>query len=325
MKALRSAVQICLLLLLFSADSASAATVILSGNIQFSSLDGSAQDDDGVVDGVFTVNDDLVLDGTINCNDDPPLSGNASACPIRLSVSGDLSLTPGSGIFAENRSGGGNGGNIVLAAGGDIILHGPSGLLGGAVVSSGRTTGTSDRAGDITLEAGGGVEVAAGSAVSAEAFGGRAGDIGITAGDQVTVAGLIASGPSRMVLPSALTGKVLGGGNSKQEGGSIFIRAQTSSEPGVRVEAGGIVVSQGEKGGAQVVRLEGCGIEVSGLVAAAARKDGAGRVVLRSGTTLLIDGRDLGTAGPRQGRVRADSTEGGAAGLLVDLFASGNI
>ncbi|HEV2846799.1 MAG TPA: Ig-like domain-containing protein, partial [Thermoanaerobaculia bacterium] len=141
----------------------------------------------------------------------------------------------------------------------------------------------------------------------------------------MTVAGLIASGPSRVVQPSALTGKVLGGGNSKQEGGSIVIRAQTSSEPGLRVEAGGIVVSQGEKGGAQLVRLEGCGIEVRGLVAAVAKRDGPGRVVLRSGTTLLVDGRDLGTSGPRQGRVRADSVEGGAAGLLVDLFASSNI
>ncbi len=324
MKALRRAVQFCLLLLLVTSGSASA-TVTLSGNIQFSSLDGSAQDSDGVVNGVFTVNDDLVLDGTINCNDDPPLPGNASACQIRLDVSGDLSLTPGSGIFAENRNGGGDGGDIELAADGDITLAGPSGPLAGAVVSSGRTTGTSDRAGDITLQAGGKVEIQAGSAVSAGAYGGRAGDIEITAGDQVTVAGLIASGPGRVVLASALTGKVLDGGVSKQEGGSITIRAQTSSEPGLRVDAGGIVVSQGEKGGTQVVRLEGCGVQVNGLVAAVAKRDGPGRVVIRSGTALLIDGRDLGTAGPRQGRVRADSTEGGAAGFLVDLFASSDI
>src|SRR5215203_6599836 len=112
MKILRSAVKICLLLLCLlpiSTGFASASTVTLSGSILFSSLDGSVQDSDGLVNGVFTVNGDLVVAGTINCNDDPPLSGNASACPIRISVSGDLTMEAGSGIFAENRRVGGDG------------------------------------------------------------------------------------------------------------------------------------------------------------------------------------------------------------------------
>ena len=77
MKSLRSALQVCLFLCLLpiSTGFASAATVTLSGSILFSSLDGSAQDSDGLANGVFTVNGDLVLDGTINCNDDSSPAG----------------------------------------------------------------------------------------------------------------------------------------------------------------------------------------------------------------------------------------------------------
>ena len=94
--------------------------VVLTGTSSFASLDGSADDHDGAVNGVFTVNDgNLTIEGTVTCNDDPPLAGSAGACPIKLTVSGDLTLEAGSGIFAENRRNSGSGGNITLTVGGD--------------------------------------------------------------------------------------------------------------------------------------------------------------------------------------------------------------
>ncbi|HEY3567640.1 MAG TPA: cadherin domain-containing protein [Thermoanaerobaculia bacterium] len=333
MKSFRSAIYLCLLacLLPFSSALASASAlspltnVTLSGNVLFSSLDGSAQDTDGVANGVFTVNGDLILDGTINCNDDPPLAGNASACPIRISVSGDLTMRAGSGIFAENRRGGGTGGNIQLTVGGNLILLGPSGTLPGAIVSSSRLTDGAEPAGSITFSVHGNTVLEAGSTVTASTPNGAAGTIGITADGTVTAAGLVASGPSRQVLATKLTGKVLDGGKSNQTGGAIVIRSHSPAGPGIRVESGGIVVSQGETAGSQLVLLEACGIEVRGLVASMLKTDGPSQVVLRSGKGLLIDGRDLGGSGSRMGRVRADGVDGGSAGYMVDLFAEGDI
>ncbi|HSK80626.1 MAG TPA: hypothetical protein VLQ45_29500, partial [Thermoanaerobaculia bacterium] len=104
--------------------------VTLTGTLSFGTLDGSAQDHDGAVNGVFTVNDgDLMIGGTVQCNDDPPLPQNAGACPISINVSGDLIVEAGGAIFAENRRGTGKGGNISHTVGGNLILRGPSGAL----------------------------------------------------------------------------------------------------------------------------------------------------------------------------------------------------
>ena len=302
--------------------------VTLTGTLSFGTLDGSAQDHDGAVNGVFTVNDgDLVIGGTVQCNDDPPLSLNAGACPIAINVSGDLIVEAGGGIFAENRRGGGKGGNISLTVGGNLILRGPSGALSGAVVSSGRTTDSAVAAGNITFTVQGNVELEAGSTVAASTPNGPSGTIGVTADGTVAVAGLVASGPSRQVLGTKLTGKVLNGGSSNQAGGAIVIRSG-SPGPGIRVEGTGVIVSQGESPGSQLVLLEGCGLEIRGLVASVLKQNGPSQVVLRSGESLLIDGRDLGAAAPnlgRLGRVRADGTEGGSAGYMVDLFTQGDI
>ena len=202
MKSLRSAVQICLLLCLFplSTGFASASTVTLSGNILFSSLDGSAQDSDGLANGVFTVNGDLVLDGTINCNDDSSPAGSAGACPIRITTFGDLTLRAGSGIFVENRRGSGAAGSILLTVGGNLTLRGPAGSLPGAIVSSSRLSNAAKPAGSTTFSVHGDVTLEAGSIVAASTPNGSAGTIGITADGRVTVAGLVASGPSRQVL-----------------------------------------------------------------------------------------------------------------------------
>ena len=325
MKSLRSTVQFCLTVFALSllARGAWASTLTLSGNMLFSSLDGSAQDSDGLANGVFTVNGDLVIDGTINCNDDLPLPSGAGACPIRISTSGDLTIEAGGGIFAENRRGGGNGGDVQLDVGGALTLHGPDGSLSGAIVSTSRTPGTVGTAGSLTATVTGSVDLQEGSVLSASSLGGTAGPISVT-GETVTVAGLVASGPSRTILASLLTGRVLDDGNSGQTGGTIHLRALGSTVPGLRIEPEGIVVSQGEGGGSRLVLLEACGIEVNGLVASVSKNNGPSQVALRSGKGILIDGRDLGNSAPaegRFGRVRADSTQQGAAGYLVDLFA----
>src|SRR5687768_4112371 len=81
--------------------------VTVSGNVAFSALDGSVLDHDGVANGVFTVSDgNLTVLGTVNCNDDGP--GNASACAMRFTVSGDMTITAGGALYAENRTGGGS-------------------------------------------------------------------------------------------------------------------------------------------------------------------------------------------------------------------------
>ena len=112
--------------------------VFILGVVPFNDLDGSPLDHDGMVDGIFTVdNGNLTIEGIINCNDDRPLPRGASACPITLVVSGNLTMDPGSGIFAENRRGRGDGGDITMEVGGDLFLDG----LPGAEISSSRRTG----------------------------------------------------------------------------------------------------------------------------------------------------------------------------------------
>jgi VCBS repeat-containing protein len=326
---LRSALKIALAAFLICtvfSGIAAADDIHISGIVAFSSLDGSSDDHDGTANGVFTVDDgNLVIDGTVRCNDGPPLPGNASACPIRISVSGDLVLGAGGAIVAENRTGGGNGANITLEVGGDLSLHGPAGALPGAVISSGTTTG-SGAAGSISASVDGAADLEAGSILSASAIGGSAGAVGIEAGDGIRIAGLVASGPGTSLLASRWSGAVLNGGSSGQSGGTILLRSTSADEPGILIESTGTVVSQGQSSGPQLILLEACGIEAHGLIAAVSKNDSPARVALRSGKGVLVDGRDLaGGSGSHLGRVRADSIEGGAATHLVDLFAEADI
>src|ERR1700704_899906 len=104
-----------------------AADVTVGGTVNFSSLDGSVQDDDHTVNGVFTVNGNLTIQGSVNCNDSGPAS--ASAGSMKFAVSGDVTMLTGSGVFAENRNGSGNGGDITIQAGGNLTMQSPSGIL----------------------------------------------------------------------------------------------------------------------------------------------------------------------------------------------------
>src|SRR6476619_7167550 len=111
-----------------------ATNVTVNGTMNFSSLDGSVDDQDHVVNGIFTVNGDLIVNGTINCNDDGP--GNNSGCAMRFDVSGNVVMNAGSALYAEDRKGNGPGGNITVNAGGSVTLHGPASSLAGAVIST---------------------------------------------------------------------------------------------------------------------------------------------------------------------------------------------
>ena len=303
--------------------------VFILGVVPFNDLDGSPLDHDGMVDGIFTVdNGNLTIEGIINCNDDRPLPRGASACPITLVVSGNLTMDPGSGIFAENRRGRGDGGDITMEVGGDLFLDG----LPGAEISSSRRTGAGGghRAGNILLLVGGDFRAGEDSMVAASARKGTSGDIDIQVQGTVHIDGLVASGPSTQVHKKKLTKRVLeklgGTGAGAQAGGPIVITSNSTVAPAIHVGPSGIVVSQGEDSGENIVQLEGCCIEIEGLLASVSKKGGPSVVVLRSGGNILIDGRDLGEkAGTHFGMVRADGVQKGPENYRIDLFAIGKI
>ena len=148
--------------------------VSVGGDVTFASLDGSAADHDGAADGVFTVDDgSLFVTGTIRCDDEGP--GSASACPMVFDVTGDLVVEAGGALRAQNHTGPGDGGDVELWVGGDLILEGAAGSLPGAVVTSGRTSSPPGAAGAIRVTAGGAVTIGAGATVSASTPDGTAG------------------------------------------------------------------------------------------------------------------------------------------------------
>src|SRR3954451_10771843 len=115
-----------------------ATNVTVNGTTNFSSLDGSVDDQDHLVNGTFTVNGDLIVNGSINCNDNTP--GNSAACSMRFAVTGNVTMNAGSGLFAENRQGSGSGANITFNAGGSVVLHGPASTFAGAKIGTSATS-----------------------------------------------------------------------------------------------------------------------------------------------------------------------------------------
>ena len=304
-----------------------ASNVTVGGTVNFSSLDGSVDDDDHVVNGVFTVNGNLTVNGTINCNDDGV--GANSACAMQFMVGGNLVLNAGSAIFAENRTKAGNGGDITFTVSGDVIIHGPSGSLAGAIVSSAKTNdGNPAHGGDITFNAGGTFTQEPGSTVSSAAQNASAGAISITSGGQATLGGYILAGPSRTISTSTIyTGVVMTGGGSQVLGGAITIKALTHNEPGLVVNGPAIIASQsGDVPSGGSVTLEACDVQINGLVASLGRKNPDQRVTVRSGTTITVDGSQLnGTGSLHLGRLRGDSTAEDASTNRVELFAAKDI
>jgi hypothetical protein len=287
--------------------------ITITGTQNFSSLDGSSADHDGVVNGVFTVSDgNLVVNGVVNCNDDT----TTSACPMSFAVSGNMTINSGGALYAENRSGSGTGAAITLTVGGNLALNGT------AIVSTASKSSSGSTGGAITANVSGSVALASGTTIDSGAANAAGGVITIAAGNVISVDGNVLSGPSRTILSTRLTDVALDGGTGNTVGGAITIGSSTFVEPALTVGANANIISQGSDGGAGPVKLDACGIQIKGLVAALSKKDGASQVSIRSGKDVLVDGRDLGGSGTRMGRVRADASPSGTAvNRGVDIFA----
>jgi len=319
-------VRLFLLSLLLALPSvAFAQNVTLSGAVQFSALDGSVDDQDHTVNGVFTVNGDLTVNGTVSCNDD---SGRTSACAMAFNVGRDLTVNAGGALFAENRTGTGTGGAITLTVGRDLIVHGPSGNLAGAIISSSAQSSSSSTGGAITANVTGAATIENGATIDAGSSNALGGAISIVAGGHLDVSGNVLSGPSRTLLATRFTDAALSGGTGNTIGGPITLRSTSFTEPGLTIGSNASIVSQGDTDGAGPVLVEGCGVVIKGLVAGLVRKDGAARVAIRSGKDITIDARDLGVTGAtlgRNGRVRADAPSGSGINLKLDIFAAETI
>ena len=294
--------------------------VTITGTTSFAALDGSSNDHDGATNGVFTVNDgNLVINGTVNCNDD---SGGDNACSMAFAVSGNLTINSGAALYAENRTGAGTGGAITMTVGGNLAMNGT------AIVSTSSKSSSGAAGGNVTANVGGSVTLANGTIIDAGSANAKGGDVTIAAGSVVTLNGAVLSGPSRTLLSTRLTGAALDGGTSNQQGGAITITSSTFAEPAVLVGSTANIIAQGETNGAGPVTIDGCGIQVYGLIAALSRKDAPAKIAIRSGKDVLIDARDLGVTGAttgRLGRVRADAPSGTAVNKGVDIFAAETI
>ncbi|MCU1230398.1 MAG: outer rane adhesin like protein, partial [Acidobacteria bacterium] len=320
-----------ILAIAFFALPAFADNVTISGTVTFASLDGSALDHDHSANGVFTVDDgNLTIQGSVNCNDTG--SGNNSACSMAFATSGNFTMNAGSSLFAENRVGGGNGGNITITAGGAVTLQGASGITAGALISSSRFVagGPNNHAGNITITAGGVTSLQAGSIVAAGAGDGTAGTVTITGQGVMTIAGQVSAGPTSTVSSATkYNGEVFSGGVSGMVGGTIRISSASHDQPAVTVTGDGVVATQGANNGTGTVTIEGCDVRINGLVASVSRDGIGARVDIRSGTSINIDGRDVNRSGPTLGRfgvVRAASTANGTTGAMkADVFAQNDI
>jgi hypothetical protein len=174
-------------LLTLASNPAQAHDVLIpAGVVRFADLDGSPEDHDGLADGVFSVDDgNLSIEGTITCDDAAPLAAAASACAIRLNVSGHVLLGSRATLLARNMRGAGNGGDVSISAGGNIVLSGRVSTKPGARIFTNRISKTNpgtDKAGDILLAAEGDVRLEFGSIVSANAPAAAGGSIDVVVG-----------------------------------------------------------------------------------------------------------------------------------------------
>lgn len=307
---------------------------VISSPTTFANLDGSPTDADGSKNGIFTINGDLTIanGGSITCNDPSSPSDN-SACPIKINVSQNFTIESGGAVLAENNNGGGSGGKIEITAGGAFLLKGPAGSSAAAKISSARTTTVGSGAGgDITINSTGNINFEAGTIVSsANQGGGKAGDISILAQKPMNFDGLISAGPNNTILPTKLTGFVLENGDTKQRGGKINISCVHGEVPGITVGTTGIIVSQGQDPASDTITIDTCGMNVYGLIASVSKKSNASignspKVIIKSSDAILVDGRDLGVSGTRQGRIRADYVIGeDHIPNELDIYAKKNI
>ncbi|MGH9143183.1 MAG: putative Ig domain-containing protein, partial [Vicinamibacterales bacterium] len=302
-----------------------AANVTVNGVASFSSLDGSIDDADHVVNGVFTVNGNLTVNGTINCNDG--VGFPVSPCPMQFNVSGDMTVNAGGALYAEDRIATGSPASITLNVGGTLTLAAHAGATHGAIVSTAALAASIANGGAVTVNAGA-ITMGDSATIDASSYQGIAGNISLSSSGQISLDGNVLSGPSR-TFTGSLTGEILSGVVPFQKGGQISITSTSFFVPALLIGTHASVVSQGQNPGAGPVTLNACGIEIRGQLAALARQSTSTQVSVRSGKDILVDARDLGVSGATLGRVarlRSDTTLlGTGTNRFVDLFAHGSV
>jgi hypothetical protein len=222
-------------------------------------LDGSAEDDDGMVNGTFTVNGNLTMDpgSSITCND-PASPPNDSACNITIVVGGNFVMQTGSLIQAENQTSGGTGAKTTITVAGDMTMQGTAAISSSDTVGGGSGGG----AGDITITVGnasatpptGVFTMQTGSSIKANGPNSVGGVITIHSGHSADIDGLVES-----AVDSGLTGT---GSTQGLDGNSIDITAGCQ----LTISTTGEVSSRGQDAGANLVHLQGCDVQIFGLV-----------------------------------------------------------
>ncbi len=292
-----------------------------------------------------TGNLDIAPAGSIRCDDFNPASS------ITITVSnGDLTMQAGSKITAENTvaAGGVDGGAIsITVPDGDFTMQGSGGTpiplppscvtVAGACVSSSDVPGGGGKAGNITIKVGnfpntpavGVFTMEPGSAVLANSQRGSGGAIVVSAGLRMEVDGVVRS-----------FGGISGTGAGQPNGGGPI---SLDSGCALEVSPDGVVSSEGEDPGADLVHLAGCEVTINGLVRSAVRLSG-GHVLPAAGNKCNASPADhpLGGANaftacveiwgnnvtinsilPNLGVVSADGIRANRA--WIDIFATKNV
>src|SRR5580765_3346009 len=331
-----------LFILLHEKRGMAAGDLTISTPRTFASLDGSADDDDGLVNGVFTKNANLTIanGGSITCDE----SGTtASACPIKIHVTGNMEIQAGGSVHANNLGGnGGKAGDITIDVDGNFTMRGPTvpgGSDGAFVDAVNQSGGGNAHGGNILITVGGvtldtsvypavaicgsphgDILMETGTRISTSAAQSVAGDIALYAGHFITINGV--------VVAAGFTG----GGH----GGAITIQACCD----LLVGDTGQVLSRGRDPGPDRVHLQGCSVTIYGLIASQGPAhqspaplctpptrpgkpaNSTACVEIWSGTTVVID-----STGTHFGEVTADTaTSGGISGHgWIDILAQGDI
>ena len=289
------------------------ASVTVNGTNSFASLDGGPDDADHSANGVFTVNGDLIVNGTINCNDATSGAGN-SACPMQFVVSGNLDAVLGQRSLRREPHEAGNGGNISFIVGGNVLIQGTACLAcrrdglqrqdSMAETPPRAATSPSTPAAPFSQEHGSIVSSAANDATPARSRSPAAARRRSAASLRRSVAN------ARL---HSVTPRVLSGGGGHSSAARSRSRRSRTSEPAVVIPRIAIIASQG---------CETCRRRQSGHARGLQRpdrrprrRDGstgtAPRVVVRSGTTLTVDGSTLAGVGgaPSRQSARTPGTE----------------
>jgi hypothetical protein len=293
---------------------------VISVPTQFSSLQ---------VGGVYTVAGDLTIQngGSILCND-PAAPSGASACDIKIVVSGNMTMETSSAILAENNVASGSGGNIEITVAGDFVMQ------AGTKISSSDNTGggTTGDAGNVTITVGtagtpptGTFTMDPGSSILADSVNRSGGTILINVAKSADVDGLVES-----------FGGMSGTGASQPPGGGpITIDAGCD----LIVSDTGKVSSRGRDPGADLVHLEGgCVVNIYGLVESTGVGHAlnapnhckiAGKPTNSTACVEIVGGNSvtIDATGSHNGEVNADTGgPGGSEGTgWIDIYSKGPI